>query len=120
MTILRQLGRSVLETLLTNDRDRRLIEEAANVRARLTITCDGRRAGIEPDDLIPMARNISREDEDKIEIETSTGNRIKNGRIVLKKAVDVVEFAKTVHHGAAWDAMTEYFVELEEGGMLEE
>ena len=120
VTILRQLGRSVLETLMTNDRDRRLIEEAANVRARLTITCDGRRAGIEPGDLIPLATNISREDEDKIEIETSTGHRIKNGKLVLKKSVSVAEFAKTVHHGAAWDEMAEYFVELEEGGMLEE
>ena len=120
VTILQRLGRSVLETLVTNDRDRRRIEEAANIRARLIITCDSRRPGVRPDDLIPLAANISREDEDKIVIETSTGHKIKNGQLALKKPADVAGFAKTVQHGAAWDELTRYFAELEEGGLIEE
>ena len=120
MTIVERLGRGIFESLLTREEDRRKIEEADNVQAKLVITCDGRRAGIEPDDLTPIARAIADESGDDIFIETGTGQQIKRGQVVLKKPVDVAIFAKTVHHRDAWDRMAMYFDELREGGMLEE
>ena len=119
MTILQRLGRDVLESLLTREEDRRKIEEADNVHAKLVITCDTRRSGIEPADLTPVAGAIADESGDDIVIETGTGQRIKRGQVVLKKPVDVATFAKTVHHRDAWDRMALYFDELREGGMLE-
>lgn len=119
-TIIERVGRAVLENLLTREEDRRRIEEAANVQARLIITCDTRRPGIQPDDLTPIATDIAAENEQDIEIETGTGQRIKQGQVVLKKSVDIAAFGKTVHHGDAWDQMAQYFDELREGGMLEE
>ena len=119
-TIIERIGRAVLENLLTREEDRRRIEEAANVQARLIITCDTRRPGIQPDDLTPIAADIAAENEHDIEIETGTGQRIKQGQVVLKKQVEVASFGKTVHHGDAWDQMAQYFDELREGGMLEE
>lgn len=119
-TIIRQLGRAILETLLDREEDRRQIEEAANVQARLIITCDTRRPGIQPEDLTRVAAGIAAENEQDIEIETGTGQRIKQGQVVLKKSVEVASFGKTVHHGDAWDQMAQYFDELREGGMLEE
>ena len=119
-TIIRQLGRAILETLLEREEDRRQIEEAANVQAKLIITCDTRRPGIQPEHLTPIAAGIAAENEQDIEIETGTGQRIKQGQVVLKKPVEVASFGKTVHHGDAWDQMAQYFDELREGGMLEE
>lgn len=119
MTIVERLGRDVFESLVTREEDRRKIEEADNVHAKLIITCDTRRAGIAPEDLTPIAGAIADESADDILIETGTGQRIKRGQVVLKKPVDVATFAKTVHHRDAWDRMALYFDELREGGMLE-
>lgn len=120
MTIVERLGRDIFESLVTREADRRKIEEADNVHAKLVITCDSRRAGIEPDDLTPIARAIADESEDDILIETGTGQRIKRGQVVLKKPVDVATFGKTVSHRDAWDRMAIYLDELRQGGMLEE
>ena len=119
-TIVKRVGWGIFESLLTREEDRRKIEEADNVHAKLVITCDSRRAGIEPDDLTPIARAIAGESEDDILIETGTGQRIKRGQVVLKKPVDVATFGKTVSHRDAWDRMAIYLDELRHGGMLEE
>ena len=119
-TTLQRIGAFLTDVLPTSDQLRRDIEDAANLRARLTISCDGRSSGLEPDNLIPIADKIFKEDEDKIAIETSTGRKVRNGELILKSQVNVADFAKTVHHGDAWEAMREYFRELNQGGMLEE
>ena len=69
---------------------------------------------------MPIAAGIAAENEQDIEIETGTGQRIKRGEVVLKKSVDIAAFGKTVHHGDAWNQMAQYFDELREDGMLEE
>ncbi len=119
-TIVQRIGAAILENLVLRPEDRQRIEAAENVHAKLVITCDTRRAGIAPEDLIAVAANIADESEDDVEIETGTGQRIKRGQVLLKKTVAVAAFAKTVHHGDAWDHMREYFGELRDGGMLEE
>ena len=118
--IVQRLGRAVFETLLTREEDRRRIQEAENVNARLVITCDGRRSGIEPEDLVPLAGQLAEESQDDIQIETGTGEKIRRGEVLLRKSVEVAASAKTVHYRAAWEAMERYFRELRDGGMLEE
>ena len=120
LTITQRIGRAILENLVADEEKRRQIEEADNVKARLVISCDTRRAGLEPGDLAPIATDIAEEDEDHIEIYTGTGQRIRHGQLVLKKPVDVTSFAKTVHHEEAWSEMARYLDELREGGNLEE
>ena len=118
--IIKRVALAVLENLFLREEDRRRIEKAANVQARLIITCDTRRPGIQPEHLTPIAAGIAAENEQDIEIETGTGQRIKKGQVVLKKSVDIAAFGKTVHHGDAWDQMAQYLDDLREDGMLEE
>ena len=120
LTITQRIGRAIVENLVADEEKRRQIEEADNVQARLVISCDTRRAGLEPDDLAPIATDIAEEDNDHLEILTGTGQRIRRGQLVLKKPVDLTAFAKTVHHEEAWSEMARYLDELREGGNLEE
>ena len=118
-TILQRLGWDIFDGLLTKEVHRRKIQEAENLKAKLVITFDSRRAGIESDDLTPIAKAIADESENDIIIETGTGKRIQRGQVMLKKPVKVAAFAKTVHHCDAWDRMEAYLGELREGGMLD-
>ena len=120
MTIGRCIGRHLLEALFIKDEDRRQIEAADNVSARVVISLDGRRAGLQPEKLIPLANDLAFEDEEHLEIETKTGQRIKGENLVLKKGVKVRAFAKTVAHEHAWDEMREYWSYLAELKALEE
>ncbi len=119
--IVEQLGlymRDTISALVTKEADRQHIEEAENVNARLVITFDGRRPGLRAENLAPIAEAIANEGEEDIEIETSTGQRIKGGHLILRKAVNVSGFAKTVHHNDAWEKMEDYFNELTRSGVL--
>ena len=79
-TIVKNIGRNILSGLMefvVDDADRRQIEEAANVNARLTISFDARRPGLTPEVLSTLAQGISDESEDDIEIETQSGKRVR-------------------------------------------
>ena len=120
-TILQQLSRSILNTLVTKDEDRERIRQAENVQAKLVISIDSRRKGLEPEDLAPIMQEvISESDDDDMEIVTGQGQRIKRGRLLLKKPAKVPVFAKTVHHQPAWDEMEIYMGELRTKGVLDE
>ncbi len=114
LTVTQRIGRAIPENPVADEEKRQQIEEAENVQACLVIICDTRRAGLEPDDLAPVASDIANEDEDHLEIYTGTGQRIRRGQLVLKKPVDVTAFAKTVHHMEAWTEMERYLEELRE------
>ena len=120
-TISRRIARSILDIFVTGE-DRRRVAEASNVEARLTIKLDGRRAGLLPRDLIPIANQVSDESEegDRIEIVTGRNNRIKSGRLVLRKPVEVDTLGKTVSHNHIWEEMKVYLDELRDMGALEE
>lgn len=119
-TALQRMGRAIVETLIADEERRQQIEEADNVKARLVISCDTRRAGLRPDDLALVATDLVAEDEDCLEIYTGTGKRIRRGQLVLKKPVEIAAFAKTVDHKEAWTEMERYLYELRDGGNLEE
>ena len=120
LTIRQRIGRAILDSLVADEDDRRMIEEAENVQARLIISCDKRRPGLEPDSLASIAQKIVDEEEDQIEIETGAGQRIQRGQLVLRKPVDVTSFAKTVHHEEAWDNMAQYLEELRTSNVLQQ
>ena len=116
------LRRSVWDALVTRDDHRRLIEEADNVTAKLVLSLDKRRSGLQPEQLTPLVEDIVSEadEEDDVQIETGSGQRIRRGRLVLKKAVAVEAFAETVQHARAWDEMINYLHDLERRGALGE
>ena len=118
--IVQRLGREVLSTLVLADEDRRRIEEAENVHAKLTISIDTRKAGLKPEELTPIARQAASESEEDIEFETVDGTRVKAGQLILKKTVSIRAFAKTVHHQHAWEEMEVYFRELNNNRALEQ
>ena len=119
-TIIERLGRDMLLNLVAEDETREDILAAENVSAKLIITLDRRRPGITPEYFAPITEQIASESEDEIEIETFSGHRIRRGQLILKKAVDVDQFARTVHHQHAWELMDEYLRELQQSGMLEQ
>ena len=122
-TIVQSLRDTVWGTLLdmiTNDADRREIEQAENVSAKLVISIDSRRRGLTHEALSPVASRIFEEGAEDIEIETKTGQRIRSGQLVLTKSVPVKASAKTVHHNHAWELMQEFFAELRRAGALEQ
>ena len=118
--IFQRLGREVLPTLLEREEDRRKLAEADNINARLSISLDTRRSGLEPADLTPLVErlNADSEDEDDFVVETKSGERIKKGRLLLAKTVNIEAFEKTVHHNVAWELMSDYYHELDERGAL--
>ena len=122
-TIVQQLGANIkatLKSLITDDADRRRVEEAENLHAKLVISIDSRRRGLTHEVLKPLAHRIIEEGEEGIEIETKTGQRIRHGELLERKPVKVAAFAKTVHHNHAWEQMQEFFAELRKGGALEQ
>lgn len=120
-TIIQKIGRAILDNLVEDEKTQSEIEAAANVQVRLVISCDTRYKGqLRPDDLTSIAQKIAREDDEAIEIETGTGQRIKRGQVVRKRPVDIVGFGKTVDHEDAWRKMVEYYLDLRNGGMLDQ
>ena len=119
---LMRIGQSIFDALVMRDEDRHRFERAENLHAKLIITRDGRRMGIEPEDLNPFVQSVIDEEEEEqgILIETSSGHIIKQGDVQLRRKVTVDEFGKTVTHRHAWQLMTNYFQELRQCGMLEE
>ena len=116
------LSRSIWESLITRDDHRRIIEKADNVTAKLVISLDRRRSGLEPEELTPLVEDLVSEadEEDDVQIETGSGQRIRRGRLVLKKAVAVEAFAETVQYARAWDEMIDYLHDLESRDALGE
>lgn len=119
---LSDMGQILWENLAAKDDHRGLIRQASNVTARLEISLDRRRKGLVPEQLTEVVEEIVADAEDKhdVQIETGSGQLIRRGRLVLKKAVEVQAFAKTIHHERAWHEMIEYFQELSRRGALDE
>ncbi len=90
------------------------------MNAKLIISINRRKAGLKPEELIPIARQVVSESEDDIEFETVDGTRVKAGQLILKKTVNVHAFAKTVRYQHAWEEMEVYFRELNNNGALEQ
>ncbi len=118
-TLVEHLRRELLSTLFSKEEDRRKVQEAENVQARLVVTINSRKRGLTAEELAPVGLQLLDESEDDVEIVTGGGQRIKRGALLLRKAVKVSAFAKTVHHNHAWELMDEYFQELEESGALD-
>lgn len=118
--IIQNLGRDIIASLVTKDKHREEIEHADNVTARLIISLDGRRPGLQPDTLAEIVQKPVEENPREIEFETGTGQRVRSGELILKKSVDVVASGKTVDHSDAWAHMKIYFQELRKTGMLDE
>ncbi len=97
---------------------RQKIEEAENVNAKLMISLDSRRPGLESEEFTAIVRDIAEDDDEDVSLETYSGQRIRRGELLLRQAVDVEIDGKTVHFNDAWDRMTEYYEQLTRQGFL--
>lgn len=118
-TILQNLGRNVLLSLVDKDEDRREIEAAENVNAQLHISFDSRRPGLRHERFSEIIGQPIYETPDDVEFETTTGKRYRRGSLILKKPIRVRSFNKTVNHNDVWEEMTTYYVELRDSMQLE-
>ena len=121
--IVEQLRGNVLSTLkelLTKESDKRSIEEASNISAKLIIKIDKRKSGLTTEKLAEVAKKIATESEDEVSIVTDENNVIRRGQLVLKKKVRITTDAKSIHYNQAWEEMLNYLGELQELGALEE
>lgn len=120
-TLLERIGRGTLLDLVGEGETRRRIEEAENVNAKLVISLNSRRSGLKSEEFTEIAKSIADDsEEDDVEIVTARGERIKKGRLALKKTVQVDSDAKTVNYNHAWEKMAEYFKELNQAGYLDQ
>ena len=101
------------------DEDRRRIEEAENVNARLVISLNRNRRGIRPETFTAIAQDITEEDPDSIEFVTTTDQKYKRGDLIIKRQVEIPIDGQTVNYYQAWEQMAGYFDELEQTGILE-
>ena len=118
-TITKKLGRVLWDELVTGEQDRRMIEEADNVSAKLVITLDSRKPGLKPEDLADIATEISSEEEDAASFVTGKGNKIKQGELLMTKTVKLSRADKTVSYNEAWEQMEEFLLEMSQSGKLE-
>lgn len=119
-TVLKRVGRDIALALFSDDDQRRRIEEAENVHAKLVISLDSRRKGFDPQEFTDFAEDLADDNEEDVVIETRTGQRIRRGELILKTQVDVDAHGKTVSYSHAWEEMTEYFENLQQSGYLQE
>ena len=117
--IVERLGINVLLDLLTKEEDRRSIEEAENVNARLVISLDTRRPGLDAERFGEMVWPAAEEAPSDVTVKTESGQRLKRGNLVLSKPVKVSAFGKTVRHEEAWFEVGNYFHYLASKGILE-
>jgi nucleotide-binding universal stress UspA family protein len=119
INIAQDIGRFLLSTLVTRDEDRRLIEEAENVNARLIISLDGRRKGVTHEVLSNVASNVVDESPNDVEFVTPTGQIFKRGDFIIRKTIDLDSNGQTVDYRQCWSEMLGYFDELHSAGILE-
>ena len=117
--IFQRLGLDVLMNLVERDEDRRQIEEAENVNARLIISLNRNRRGIQTETFTAIAQDVADESPDDVVFETATGQQFKRGDLIIKRPVELPPYGQTVDHIRSWDAMAAYFEELQQTGILE-
>ena len=118
-SVLTRVGLSVFASLFRRDEDRRKIQEAENISARLIISVDGRRNGLTFEEFSDMIETPIIESPDDVEFETKSGRRVRRGSLILSKSVNIRAFDKTVNHADAWGEMSRYLLELRDEGFLE-
>ena len=117
--IVQSLGLDVLMDLVRRDEDRRQIESAENVNARLVISLNSNRRGIEAQTLATIARDVTNEDPNDIEFVTTTNQRFKRGDLIIKRSVELSLDGQTVNYHQAWNQMVDYFDQLQGTGILD-
>lgn len=117
--ILQRIGMDVLMNLVERPEDRRQIEEAENVNARLMISLNRNRRGIQTELFTAIAQDVSEESPNDIEFVTTTGQRFKYGDLIIKHSVELPSHGQTVDHIRCWDEMAAYFEGLGDTGILE-
>ena len=118
-SIVQRLRRSIWMDLVRRDEDRRQIEAAENVNARLVISLNSRKRGIQAQTLAAIARDVTNENPDDVEFVTTANQRFKRGDLIIKRAVQLPPDGQTVNYRQAWNQMANYFDQLQNTGILD-
>lgn len=108
--------------LLRKDQEQIDLEQAENLNVKLTLSFDRRKNGAAfgREKLESLAKKMVEEDDDGFMIETLSGESVKSDDIILRKKISLPKFGKTVYCGDAWQEMENYYLELKQGGFLEQ
>lgn len=98
------------------------LENAENISVNLRLSFDNRKVGADESKkrLGEIANLMVTEDDDGFFIETMDGGRVSHSDIVLHKKMKMQKFGKTVYCQEAWTALENYYLELKEGGLLDQ
>ena len=113
-----RIWQGLLDALGVSDRTRHRIREASNVNAQLVLSLDRRRPGLVPEELTDATQSLLDYGDD-LTLELASGNRIKKGKMVLRREVSVEHIDDRVNYGHAWELMREYFRDLIQTGAIE-
>lgn len=98
------------------------LEKAENINVNLKLSFDSRKSGavFGQEKLGAIANLMVNEDDDNFIIETMTGEKISPNDVVLSKKTSMQKFGKTVYCQDAWRELENYYLELKNGGLLEQ
>lgn len=124
-TVSKKLGGGMADQLLaliSRDQEQIDLEQAENLSLKLTLSFDRRRNGAAfgREKLESLAKRMVEEDDDGFTIETLSGESVKSDDIILKKKISLPKFGKTVYCCDAWREIENYYLELKQGGLLEQ
>jgi hypothetical protein len=111
-----------LLALIKKDDDGLDLDKAENLSVKLSLSFDMRKKDYTfgREKLEGMADTLIGENDAGFSIETLSGQSIKGDDIVLRKKITLPKHGKTVYCKDAWAEMENYYLELKEGGLLEQ
>ena len=124
-TVNKSLMGGVAEKVLAifgRDLDEQELEQAENISVNLKLSFDSRKAGADgsKEKLGAIASLMVNDDDEGFYIETMDGGKVSHSDIVLHKKTMMQKFGKTVYCQDAWTELENYYLELKEGGLLDQ
>lgn len=110
-----------IKAAFSKDKNLKDVLNEENISAEVIISFDARKKGdIGPRRLDFLGKKLVEEGDSEFEIITREGNTIRGDQMSLKKRVRLPKYGKTVAHGAAFDELGQYFLELKATGFTEQ
>lgn len=124
-TVSKRIGANlgeILSSVFGKDQESLDLDFAENLSVKVILTFDQRKksAALTGERLEAVAEGMLDEVDEGFSITTKGGEKIRPDDVVLKKQIRLPRFGKTVYCASAWEAMENYLLELQDGGLLEQ
>ncbi len=110
---------TVKSILFTDDKSEKDINEIANMKVGLTLNVNKKEREISGKQLSELARALINDEDDGYSIKTLAGNTITYDDLKIRKAVKLKRYGKTIDRTSAWNALKEYYKDLNKCGIIE-